>query len=397
MFGETGAGQGAGQGAGAGSNPPPPVPNPEQQGGHSEHPSEHGSPRNGSPGHVLADKYFDVLERIADRISAPAPESSAAPLSSLQRVRTRAPDAFSGTDPELLTTFVMQLQLNFDANPQLYNSDLAKITFALSYLKDLALAYFQPFMGKPLDERPEWYVNYESFLAQLRDKFGPYDEEGRAESDLTALTMAHDSRISTYIVKFNQYASRIYWDDAALRHRFYSGLPTRIKDRMAISGKPDTLSDMIHAAQRYDNRYWEYETERKRQRAAQSGQPRSSNSNSNQGSSNSGSGSQSQSGRQNQKSNSNNSGSSSSKTSSGGSGGSGSSSGSGKPAPAKLGPDGKLTPEERQRRIRLNLCLFCAKPGHRASECPRSTSHAAKARASQASTAAPAAAPAAAH
>ena len=57
----------------------------------------------------------------------------------------------------------------FDANPQLYNSDLAKITFALSYLKDLALAYFQPFMGKPLDERPEWYVNYESFLAQLRD------------------------------------------------------------------------------------------------------------------------------------------------------------------------------------------------------------------------------------
>ncbi|KAI0994006.1 hypothetical protein K3495_g14178 [Podosphaera aphanis] len=34
-----------------------------------------------------------------------------------------------------------------------------------------------------------------------------------------------------------------------------------------------------------------------------------------------------------------------------------------------LGPDGRLTPEERQRRFRFKLCMRCGKPGHRANVC----------------------------
>jgi len=35
-----------------------------------------------------------------------------------------------------------------------------------------------------------------------------------------------------------------------------------------------------------------------------------------------------------------------------------------------LGPDGKLKPEERQRRLDNNLCLHCAKFGHTVPNCP---------------------------
>jgi Zinc knuckle len=41
----------------------------------------------------------------------------------------------------------------------------------------------------------------------------------------------------------------------------------------------------------------------------------------------------------------------------------------------KLGKDGKLTPEERQRRFANNLCLFCGGPGHTASDCPKKASN----------------------
>ncbi|KAI1000592.1 hypothetical protein K3495_g7601 [Podosphaera aphanis] len=34
-----------------------------------------------------------------------------------------------------------------------------------------------------------------------------------------------------------------------------------------------------------------------------------------------------------------------------------------------LGPDGHLTPEERQRRFRFKLCMRCGKPGQRANVC----------------------------
>ena len=55
-----------------------------------------------------------------------------------------------------------------------------------------------------------------------------------------------------------------------------------------------------------------------------------------------------------------------------------------KPGPeliGKLGKDGKLTPQERQRRMDNSLCLFCGKTGHIAKECPKSSAIAARARA----------------
>ncbi|KIN98633.1 hypothetical protein M404DRAFT_31129 [Pisolithus tinctorius Marx 270] len=44
-----------------------------------------------------------------------------------------------------------------------------------------------------------------------------------------------------------------------------------------------------------------------------------------------------------------------------------------------LGKDGKLTSAEQQHRMKNNLCLFCGEAGHSAKNCPKSTSHAAKA------------------
>jgi hypothetical protein len=36
-----------------------------------------------------------------------------------------------------------------------------------------------------------------------------------------------------------------------------------------------------------------------------------------------------------------------------------------------LGPDGKLLPAERMRRLREGLCLLCGRRGHSVKDCPR--------------------------
>ena len=46
----------------------------------------------------------------------------------------------------------------------------------------------------------------------------------------------------------------------------------------------------------------------------------------------------------------------------------------------KLGKDGKLTSEEHKCRFDQNLCMFCGGSSHKAKECPKSGSQAAKAR-----------------
>jgi len=51
---------------------------------------------------------------------------------------------------------------------------------------------------------------------------------------------------------------------------------------------------------------------------------------------------------------------------------------------SKLGKDGKLTPQERQRRLDNNLCLFCGTSGHVAKDCSKPSSAAAKAQVAKA-------------
>ena len=47
----------------------------------------------------------------------------------------------------------------------------------------------------------------------------------------------------------------------------------------------------------------------------------------------------------------------------------------------KFGKDGKLTADECKHRFDQGLCMFCSGSGHKAKECPKSGSQAAKARA----------------
>src|SRR5882724_8980705 len=50
---------------------------------------------------------------------------------------------------------------------------------------------------------------------------------------------------------------------------------------------------------------------------------------------------------------------------------------------SKLRKDGKLTPQEHQRRLDNKLCLFCGTAGHVAKDCPKSSLASAKAQASK--------------
>ncbi|RDX50749.1 hypothetical protein OH76DRAFT_1348391, partial [Lentinus brumalis] len=142
------------------------------------------------------------------------------------------------------------------------------------------------------------------------------------------------------------------WGNEALQYQFYKGLPSRLKDRISEIGKPKDLHKLRELAQSIDARYWERRTEQNREtRTSTSGSkspptpnlltpskpatPKTP-----------------------------------AKTA--------------KPYADKLGKDGKLTPEERQRRFAANLCLFCGGPGHTADVCPTRT--AAQVRAAQAQT-----------
>jgi hypothetical protein len=108
---------------------------------------------------------------------------------------------------------------------------------------------------------PEWKNDYEEFVQELKLYFGSPDIVGEAETKLENLSMKSSQHITKYLVKFNRLATMTGWDNRALRHQFYRGLPARIKDEVSRVGKPATLPQLRTLAQSIDGHYWERDEE----------------------------------------------------------------------------------------------------------------------------------------
>jgi Zinc knuckle len=174
--------------------------------------------------------------------------------------------------------------------------------------------------------------------------------------------MQENQRILKYNVDFNRLAIQTGWDDGVLRHRYYSGLAERIKDIMGQQGKPSTLDAMKLLAHSIDARYWERHREKSRSDKSKSDKPDKPDNKPDNPPKSDKKGDKPKKGKTDSDSGKQSSASGSSSHS------------------EKLGKDGKLTSQERQRRFDNNLCMFCGGVGHVAKDCPKSTSSASKAK-----------------
>lgn len=294
------------------------------------------------------------------------------PTPNSKRPKAKEPDTFDGSDSRKLNNFILLCNLFFRHNPS-YSDDSAKVTFALSYLRGTALEYFEPSLLDS-DDIPDWMEDWSAFINTLKIQFGPIDPTADAENNIDHLKMQDNQHIVKYNVEFNRLAIRTGWDDSVLRHRYYSGLAERIKDIMGQQVKPSSLDAMKTLAHSIDSRHWERLREKSRagknkpddKTDDKTGKPDKNNNKSDKNTNQSDE-------KGNNSGNNNNKNNKSGKPQS--------SSGNSTTLNEKLGKDGKLTPQERQRRFDQNLCMFCGGTGHTARDCQKASSSAAKAKA----------------
>lgn len=319
------------------------------------------------------------------------------PAPSQRAAKPRDPERFDGTDASKLDEFFFQCKLVFEYSPEAYESDRAKVLYAIQQLKGTAQRHFRKSFNLPAEDQPRYFGRWDLFVEELKDNFGEVDPVGAAVSELLALKMQEHHKVARYKVEFEELADRTKWDNRALHSHFYNGLAERIKDQLAIMGKPISLTGLKTSALLIDNRYWERKAEVSRAtKSSKSSQnaskdptsnsnastSRSGNtSNSNQSKSRQNDTSSSSSSRQNQSrpAHSNQSGSQRTSNNSNhgrqnqNNRGSTSTSTSNNTSHDKLEgkiQDGKLTDAERQRRTTLGLCLYCGKKGHLLKDCP---------------------------
>ena len=82
----------------------------------------------------------EVLGWLANTLNT---NQTPAPNTNSRKTKACIPDTFSSTKPDKLNNFLFQCRLYFHANPAQFDTDIAKINFAITYLTGVAQDWFE--------------------------------------------------------------------------------------------------------------------------------------------------------------------------------------------------------------------------------------------------------------
>ena len=271
----------------------------------------------------------------------------------------KEPDTFSGGSSDDLQAFIFQCQIYFRACEGEFVEDTDRIFFVIFYLRGIALDYFEPFINEPDPSQDfDFLEDWSAFTQKLANVFGSYTPEDDDEDAIIAIPFPPDGKAVTYFIQFAKYQNRIRWGDRSLRKVVKDAILPRISEELRYSKEDlSTFEGLKRAVQKIDSDYWRrVSDDKQKQQVAHTLQnrfPRSLRLEPTQPPNpiktiapptNSTDRARTflPSNRPTQFST----------------------------APSILGPDGKLTPLKRQRRMDLGLCLRCGNMGHLARSCP---------------------------
>jgi len=248
-----------------------------------------------------------------------------------KKLRIKEPSTFYG-ERDQLRGWLAQLSVYFKGVGWEFDYNNDKIVYALSLLRGDALKWATPYIERRQDVT---WSSWDDFKNELQGQFGEIDEQGAARAKL--MRMVQGSKGATeYWNEYRLIASQTGMDDATLTYHLIRGFKAELQDAWGMDGSDSQEPQFVAN--------WTIKKETKmatikhmrhrtisKEKTTSPGNPRNQNGtfrpqNDNQGD------------------------------------------------PMELDatrrrPGFNISAKEYQRRMRSNLCLKCAKPGHRAAAC----------------------------
>lgn len=177
-------------------------------------------------------------------------------------LRIAQPAAFNG-DRRKARTFLNDAQAYLDTNFEVYNNDLKKIMFVLSFMKDgTAGAWKDNFIGEKNEQRKTnkltagnalSYGNWEDFVAAFDKAFFSTDIVADARYTLENLTQGK-RLLEEYISKFTTLARQAELkDESTLMDYFLRGLRKELAEKvLGAENQPTKLDATLDLARKFD-------------------------------------------------------------------------------------------------------------------------------------------------
>ncbi|KAL0199704.1 hypothetical protein M9458_002891, partial [Cirrhinus mrigala] len=251
-----------------------------------------------------------VVQATTPPVSPPASNPPAAAAAVTASPRLAFPEKFDGT-PSMCKGFLLQCTLFVNQQPNLYLTDESKIAFICSLLTGRALEWATTVwdLGRPA------FPSFATFLQSFKAVFQPNPESSEAGERIVALKQGWRTA-ADYALDFRTLAAQSGWNDGPLKLHYRKGLNPDLQVELACRDEDLSLNQYIDLSIRVDNVMRARKPVRTFTPLPPS-QPSTMTA----------------------------------------------------PEPMQLGAT-KLTMEERERRIKNHLCLYCGQPGHLRATCP---------------------------
>src|SRR5882724_11436564 len=132
---------------------------------------------------------------------------------------TAKPNKFTGQEPSKLHPFIVSCVMAFDSRPHKFATDRQRVSYAASYLSNIAMLWWQPILV--VFPEPSIHNDWGEFVDQLNTYFGQPDLAQASEHALHALKMYDHQHVNKYMIEFSEHATHTGWNDAALYGEFY--------------------------------------------------------------------------------------------------------------------------------------------------------------------------------
>ncbi|KAI3638678.1 hypothetical protein MIR68_003176 [Amoeboaphelidium protococcarum] len=161
------------------------------------------------------------------------------------------PSKYNG-ERELFRGFRNQLTILFKIHPQRYKSDEIKIMTVISLLSGNALQWVNPILEHP-SKYPDTLANYDRFMSALAAAFQPIEQMAIAGNRIKLLKQLKKTA-SVYSTEFLSLASDLDWNDSALMFQYKDGLSYQVKKMLLGYPEPSKLQELIDLSIRCDQR-----------------------------------------------------------------------------------------------------------------------------------------------
>jgi len=159
-------------------------------------------------------------------------------------------DGFAG-DRRYLKGFIAKMNLIFALRPDLYETDESKVIYVISRFYGNAMNW----AATLIENDDPCLRNYPDFINRLKSSYGCQDLEFIANRRLKTLKQKRIGGINGYISEFNHYADDSSWNETAKMDAFMDGLQEQIATRIyEMFPGPRTLLNLQNIACRIDSR-----------------------------------------------------------------------------------------------------------------------------------------------